>query len=279
MKSIYSIIAAVSISLLAACGGATPEAEHNSPIAAKPKGALRIMSYNVGAIGKFVDETFTKEDNVKLLAQTILESQADAVAIQELDSCNTRNNYFQLKAVADVCGEGWDYFYGPAIDYRGGKYGTGVAAKQKSAIKTLYIPVPVQEKREARVLTIAEYKNYVIACTHLNGGDPEQVKFINTEIKKLYGDSKKPVFLGGDMNAFPDSDMMNEFRKEWTIISQTAEGTTVVTVGKPCIDYVLQLNNKAKPAKVLGSAVVRKANAGDMKKASDHYAVYVDVKL
>ena len=279
MKAIHSTIAALCATIFVACGNAPQAQEHNSPIAAKPKGAIRIMSYNVGAIGKFVDDNFTKEDNAKLISDIIIESQSDAVAIQELDSCNARNNYFQLKTVAEGCGKDWDHFYGPAINYRGGKYGTGVTAKGQKAIKTLYIPVPVQEKREARVLTIAEYKNYVIACTHLNGGDPEQVKFINTEIKKLYGDSKKPVFLGGDMNAFPDSDMINEFRKEWTIISQTAEGTTVVTVGKPCIDYVLQLNNKAKPVTVLDSKVIREANSGDMKKASDHYAVYVDVKL
>lgn len=279
MKGLYSALVALCAVVMVSCGGNAPQAEHNSPIAAKPKGAVRITTFNIGAINKFIDENFTKEDNVKLIAEIIRESDSDMVAIQELDSCNTRNNYFQLKAIAELCGEGWDYFYGPAIDYRDGKYGTGVTAKNKKPLKTLYIPIPVKEKSEARVLTIAEYKDYVIASTHLNGGQTLQVEFLNAEIKKLYGDSKKPVFLGGDMNAFPDSDMMNEFRKEWTIISQTSECSTVITVTKPCIDYVLQLNNKAKPAKVLGSAVIRKANCGDMKKASDHYPVYVDVKF
>ena len=278
MKAIYSAVAILSIALLVACGGSTPAAQHDSPIAAKPKGATRIMTFNVGAIGKFVDENFTVEQNTKMISDIIIESQSDAVAIQELDSCNTRNNYFQLKAVAEGCGAKWDYFYGPAINYRGGKYGTGITANAGKAIKTTYIPIPVKEKTEARVLTIAEYKDYVIASTHLNGGQPAQVEYLNAEIKKLYGDSKKPVFLGGDMNAFPDSPMMNEFRKEWTIISQIAEGTTVVTTSKPCIDYVLQLNNKAKPVEVLGSAVIRDVKCGDMKKASDHYALYVDVK-
>ena len=235
--------------------------------------SLRILSYNVGVFNKYLQDGYADVANI------IKETNADIVLFQELDSCNTRNNYFQLKAIAELCGEGWDYFYGPAIDYRDGKYGTGVTAKNKKPLKTLYIPIPVKEKSEARVLTIAEYKDYVIASTHLNGGQTLQVEFLNAEIKKLYGDSKKPVFLGGDMNAFPDSEMMNEFRKEWTIISQTSECSTVITVTKPCIDYVLQLNNKAKPAKVLGSAVIRKANSGDMKKASDHYPVYVDVKF
>lgn len=155
-------------------------------------------------ICKFIDANFTKENNVQLLANVINESQTDVVAIQELDSCNTRNNYFQLKSIAESCG---------------------------------------------------------------------------TEIKKLYGESKKPIFLGGDMNAYPNDTMMAEFRKDWTIISQTSSGTTVENSNKPCIDYILQLNNNAKPAQIINSAVITESNAGDMKKASDHYAVYVDVKL
>ena len=278
MKRIFAIIAAMGAFTGTFCSSHT-EPPNDSPIAAKPKGATRIMTYNVGAIGKFVDESFTVENNVKLIADIVNESHTDAVAYQELDSCNNRNNFFQLKAVAEATGKDWTYFYGPAIDYRGGKYGTGVAAKGKQPIKTLYIPIPVKEKSEPRVLTIAEYKDYVLACTHLNGGQPAQVEYLTAEIMKLYGDSKKPVFLGGDMNANVGKDMMNKFCENWTIISQTELGSTVVTVTKPCIDFILQLNNKAKPVKVLGSAVIKQANSGDMKKASDHYPVYVDVKF
>ena len=276
MKAIYSILTTLCILILTACGNSD---ECQSPITPKPKGAIRIMTYNVGAICKFIDANFTKENNVQLLADVINESQTDVVAIQELDSCNTRNDYFQLKSIAESCGTEWNFYYGPAIDYRGGKYGTGVMGKEKKILKTLHIPIPVKEKSEPRVLTIVEYKNYVMACTHLNGGQPSQVKYLSAEIKKLYGESKKPVFLGGDMNAYPNDTMMAEFRKDWTIISQTSSGTTVENSNKPCIDYILQLNNNAKPAQIINSAVITKSNAGDMKKASDHYAVYVDVKL
>lgn len=276
MKATRSILATLCAVALMACGNSN---DNQSPIAAKPRKAIRLMTYNVGAVCKFIGDDFTKEDNVKLIAEIVKESQADAVAYQELDSCNTRNDYFQLKAITESCNPKWSYFYGPAIDYKGGKYGTGVASQNKRVIKTLYIPIPVKEKSEPRVLTIVEYKDYVIACTHLNGGQPAQVEYLNAEIKKLYGDSKKPVFLGGDMNAFPESPMMDEFRKAWTIISQTTDGTSVQSTQKPCIDYILQLNNKAKAAKVVDSKVIKNAQAGDMKIASDHYPVYVDVIL
>ena len=276
MKATRSILAALCAIALMACGNSN---DSQSSIAPKPKGAVRLMTYNVGAVCKFIDDEFTKEDNVKLLAGIIKEFQPDAIAIQELDSCNTRNDYFQLKAITESCNPKWSYFYGPAINYKGGKYGTGVASQNKRVIKTLYIPIPVKENSEARVLTIAEYKDYVIACTHLNGGQPAQVEYLNAEIKRLYGNSKKPVFLGGDMNAYPDSPMMDEFRKAWTILSMTTKGTSVKSPQKPCIDYVLQLNNNATPAKVIGSDVVTKAYAGDVQKASDHYAVYVDIEF
>ena len=276
MKATRSILATLCAVALMACGNSN---DNQSPIAAKPRKAIRLMTYNVGAVCKFIGDDFSKEDNVKLIAEIVKESQADAVAYQELDSCNTRNDYFQLKAITESCNPKWSYFYGPAIDYKGGKYGTGVASQNKRVIKTLYIPIPVKEKSEPRVLTIVEYKDYVIACTHLNGGQPAQVEYLNAEIKRLYGDSKKPVFLGGDMNAFPESPIMDEFRKTWTIISQTTDGTSVRSTQKPCIDYILQLNNKAKAAKVIGSKVIKNAQAGDMKIASDHYPVYVDVIL
>ena len=276
MKVTRSILATLCAVALMACGNSN---DNQSPIAAKPRKAIRLMTYNVGAICKFIGDDFTKEDNVKLIAEIVKESQADAVAYQELDSCNTRNNYFQLKSIAESCGPEWNFYYGPAIDYKGGKYGTGVMGKEKKILKTLHIPIPVKEKSEPRVVTIVEYKNYVMACTHLNGGQPAQVEYLSAEVKRLYGESKKPVFLGGDMNAFPESEMMAEFCKDWTIISQTASGTTVEDSKKPCIDYILQLNNRAKAAEVIGSKVIKEANAGDMTIASDHYPVYVDVIL
>lgn len=285
MKQLYILVIALMLLFVVSCNkeqysNNNTTLHNDTPlIAKKPKGAFRIMTYNVGAINKFINENFSKEDNVKLLAEIIKESQADAVAFQELDSCNTRNNYFQLKALAEACGSNWSYYYGPAINYKGGKYGTGVAVKGEKPIKTLHIPIPVKEGSEARVLTIAEFKDYVLASTHLNSRQPAQVEALSAEVKKLYGDSSKPVFLGGDMNANIGDETMNTFNKYWRVISQSESGSTVITVTKPCIDFILQFNNRAKSVEVLGSKVIKQANAGDMKIASDHYAVYVDVVL
>lgn len=251
-------------------------ATSEATITAKANGSFRIVTYNVGAINKFISDNFTKEQNVNLIADIIREANADAVCFQELDSCNTRNNYFQLKTLSEAIDKSWQYHYAPAIEYRNGKYGTGVTVAHTGA-KCYNIPIPTPAKSEDRVVAVMEYDDYVIASTHLNASQPDQIKIITAEIAKHYGNSSKPVFLGGDMNAQPSSEMMNEFRKNWIVLSNV-NGTTV-NDRTACIDYVLQFKNKAKIVTVTDSQVILNVKAGDTKIASDHYPVYVDVKL
>ena len=246
------------------------------PISKKANGSFRIMTYNVGAIRKFTNADFTKQDNVKWLAEIIREADADAVCFQELDSCTRRNDYFQLKSLVEAIDSKWQYHYAPAIEYQDGKYGSGIAAKRSGA-HSYSIAIPTNPGSEDRVVAILEYDDYVIASTHLNGSQPDQVKIINDEIRKRYADSDKPVFLGGDMNAQPHHEMMLEFKKEWVILSST--GRTTVQDRTACIDYILQFKNKAEIVKVTGTQVITRALAGDVCIASDHYAVYADVRL
>lgn len=282
--NILATILAITL-LITACGkdsGSNDTPLHEGteitkdPIADKADGTFRIITYNVGAIRKFTNTDFTKQDNVKLLAEIIREADADAVCFQELDSCTRRNDYFQLKALVDAIDSKWQYHYAPAIEYQGGKYGSGIAAKLSGAY-TYHIPIPTPPDSEDRVIAIMEYEDYVIASTHLNSSQPNQVKIINDEISKRYGTSDKPVFIGGDMNAQINQEMMLEFKKQWVILSK--DFRTTVQDRYACIDYILQLKNNAEIAKVSDSQVITDAKAGNVNIASDHYAVYVDVVL
>ena len=251
----------------------TPE---QSPIAPKADGVFRIMTYNVGAINKFVSDSFTKENNLNMLAAIVREAEADAVCFQELDSCNKRNDYFQLERLTQAIDKNWSYHYAPAIKYRDGKYGTGAAAKD-SPVKCFDIFIPTREGSEDRAVAVMEFEKYVICSTHLNYGQTDQVELINDTITKLYADSDKAVFLGGDMNAQPGSEMMLEFEKCWDIISTVAERS--VQSRMVCIDYILQFKNQAQKVEVVNSHAILQAQSGDMKVASDHYPIYVDVRL
>ena len=54
----------------------------------------------------------------------------------------------------------------------------------------------------------------------------EGVDEINKVIEREFGGSKKPVFLGGDFNARPDSPTISKLKTGWTVCpSQVVDGT------------------------------------------------------
>lgn len=71
------------------------------------------------------------------------------------------------------------------------------------------VALPRGEGAEPRVLTVVELARYVIATTHLDhtsaAAQRDQVAVINRVMRERYAEASKPVFLGGDLNALPDS--------------------------------------------------------------------------
>ena len=66
---------------------------------------------------------------------------ADAVCLNELDSCAVRTRgVFQLERVAGLMG-GWDFCYGPAMPFQGGAYGEGVMTREP-AVRKFFVPLP-----------------------------------------------------------------------------------------------------------------------------------------
>lgn len=276
--------------VLAACGNnsgdvtelpaPTPGSGSNKDYLLPPKksaGSTRLVSYNVGIFNKFI------QDDYELVADMMKEVEADVVCLNELDSCTTRTrNVFQAKRVAEAMGD-WSYCFGPAIPHDGGKYGEGLMSKQKP-VKQYYIPLPKNVGAEARVLAVMEFEDYVVGSTHLDHVSAqarlEQAKIISEEMKKLYGKSGKRVFLGGDMNCTPDSDVIKRFKQDWTILTGTSgrENYTFSTTNpKSCIDYIMLLNNGAK-VDVVHTQVITALKAGEVTQASDHFPVLLEVK-
>ncbi len=243
----------------------------------KTADAKRLVSYNVGIFNKFLT------DDYEFIADMMKEVEADVVCLNELDSCTNRTrNVFQAKRIAEEMG-GWSYCFGPAISYNGGKYGEGLMAKQKP-VDQYYIALPQSDGAEARVLAVMEFDDYVVASTHLDhvSGQArmEQAKVISEEMIKRYADSGKRVFLGGDMNCTPDSNVITYFKQDWTILTGTSgrENYTYSTKEpKSCIDYIMLLKNGAK-VDVIHKQVITALKAGDVTQASDHFPVLLEVK-
>lgn len=246
----------------------------NTPVSTtypKAEHAIRLVSYNVGTFSKYVPGCYP------LIADLMKELNADVVAMQELDSCTTRNGQvFQIDSIAKLMD--WSYVYAPAMPYQGGVYGEGLICRSP-ILRKFHIALPAGV--EPRTVAVAEFDNYIVACTHLDhvmsDAQIQEVEVINQRFTELYGQCNKPVFLLGDMNATPDSPTLQALKKHWKILS--IEGYTYSShEPSMCIDYVLQLKNGAK-CQVTDTQIPIRFVSGSVTQASDHLPIYVDVIL
>ena len=192
---------------------------------------VRIMSYNVrhcAGMDWVVDYDRT--------ANVIAENQPDVVALQELDSMTGRSGRkYQLSELAKRT----NYYpvFAKAIDYDGGGYGVGVLTKEKP-LSTKRIPLPGEEPR---VLLVVELKDYVIACTHLDLEESERLASTPIIIEEAQS-WQKPFILAGDWNDYPNSQLLQELTKYFTINSGN-DFTFPADEPNECIDYVATFNS------------------------------------
>jgi endonuclease/exonuclease/phosphatase family metal-dependent hydrolase len=120
---------------------------------------LKIMSYNVRN-GKGMDGVH----NLQRVADAINRSKADIVAVQELDSMTNRSGKkYVLGEIAALTNMHPEYF--PAIEFNGGKYGIGILSKKKPiSVKGYNLP----GREEKRGILVAEFNQFLFACTHLS---------------------------------------------------------------------------------------------------------------
>ncbi len=235
----------------------------------KAPNTIRLVSYNVGGFTKYTSGSYAS------IARMMLELDADAVALQELDSCTTRTGgIFQIDRLARLMT--WHYAYAPAMPYRGGSYGIGVVCRNRIGH---HYTIALPPGGEPRTVAVVELDNCIVASTHLDLQAETQVReaeYINRIFTERYGQSDKPVFLLGDLNAQPDSPTL-QTQQNWTVLS--VEGNTYSSrEPEMCIDYVLQLNNGV-PCRVTDSQIATRFHSGDVTQASDHLPIYVDVEL
>ncbi len=241
----------------------------------KAEGALRFVQYNVGAFSKYMP------NSTDMVAGMLNELDADVCSVNETDSCNTRHNVYQMAELAKAMGKDWKFVFGRAMEYRGGAYGNGVVTKDE-ILKDFNIALPKGNGSEPRAAVGIETERYVYVSTHIDYSEPEaaagQLAVLSNTLKEMYGTSAKHVFVGGDFNMVPDNSVFVDFRKDFKMISinKATAGSQSPT---KCIDYVFAMNNGAKYEVKKSELPLRFINGGDVKKASDHLPVYVDVIL
>ena len=232
---------------------------------------LRLVSYNVYHFG--YNKAYP-DGNYQVIANVLKSLNPDVVCLQELDSVTTRTKgVYQLKEMAEL--NSWNYRFASNFPYRGGSYGIGITTPHAIVSSSAY---KLTSSKEQRGFLIVELAKYVMVCTHLDLDSTmqiRQVQEITEKVKELYGNSPKPVFLGGDFNAIPLSDTMKEFYKNWMLLS--SEEITGLKWNR-CIDYMLMLN-KGNKYKVLDAQVIRTSEFGNMPNESDHLPVMVTVVI
>jgi len=252
MKKIFLIIC-MSMSLINGYTQLYPQTENT----------VRVMSYNIrNALGM---------DNLvdyQRIADVINKSAPDVVALQELDSVTNRSK--GVDVLSSLANQTAMYpVYGASIPFDGGKYGIGVLSKHKPSSWTR-IPLPGRE--EARSLLIVEFEDYIFCCTHfsLNGDDRiSSVEIINQAVKDYY----KPVILAGDINATPETTVLEAFKHNWNILTDTKQYTFPSNKPERTIDYVLGHIAKGFTYSVWQTRVLNEPVA------SDHLPLFVDIRF
>lgn len=219
---------------------------------------LQIMSYNVrhcAGMDLVVDYDRT--------ATVIARQQPDVVALQELDSMTGRSGH------RDQLGElairtGYHPVFGAAIEFDGGQYGVGILTRE-IPLSTKRIPLPGEEPR---LLLVVELEDYVIACTHLDLDETQRMTSVPLIVEEAQR-WQKPFLLAGDWNDEPGSELLEEMKQFFTILSGN-EATYPADEPTECIDYVAAFNGCAE---AIGSQVI------DEPEASDHRPLVVFLRL
>ena len=226
------------------------------PSAALAGGKITVMTYNVrNGVG------LDGQRDHERIAEVIKSRKPDFVGIQEVDSMTNRaNQTYVLAEIADAAG--MVPAFAPAIKYDGGLYGIGLLSESRpDSIKS--IPLPGRE--EQRTLIIGYFKDYVIANTHLSLTPEDALESVGI-IKGLLGEEKnRPVILMGDLNSHPDSPVIEELSRDFTIISPDAPSFPANDPNER-IDYIMI--SKGIPFTVDSAEVIPAATASDHRPVS-----------
>lgn len=224
---------------------------------------LKVMTYNIRN-GNGMDKVRSYER----IADVILKQDPDVVAIQELDSMTKRSNQTYVLGEVAKLTRMHDY-YGPAINYSGGKYGVGILSK-KQPLKVSQHPLP--GRGEKRTFLMAEFEDYIFCCTHLALTEEDRMLSLNI-IDSIAACQTKPFIIAGDMNAEPGSDFVNHLKKNYHIFNNLKQATWPAPEPKQTIDYIAMWKPTSEGFANVATWVV------DEPVASDHRPIMSKIRV
>ena len=222
-------------------------------ICTEAQDTLRIMSYNIRNC-RGLDNIY----DIQRTADVIRNSDADIIAIQEVDSVTCRSKGVDIAdTLAILCK--MHAYYSTAIEYDGGKYGVAILSRKK-AIATYRAALPGRE--EKRTILIAEYPELTFACTHLSLNEEDRMASLEI-IDSIAKECKKPFIIAGDLNDNPQSPFIKELSRNWKIIAPNEEPTFPADKPNVTIDYIAVRQECKKSIKVFDATVIEEPTASD----------------
>lgn len=232
-------------------------------------GILFMVSLTAFADGKITVMTYNVRNGVGLdgqrdharIAEIIKSRKPDFVGIQEVDSMTNRaSRTYVLGEIADAAGMVPEF--ASAIKYDGGLYGIGLLSENRpDSIKS--IPLPGRE--EPRTLLVAYFKDFVIANTHLSLTAEDALESVKIIKNALKSERDRPVIFMGDLNSHPDSPVIEELARDFTIISPDAPSFPANEPNER-IDYIMI--SKGIPFTIDSAEVIPAATASDHRPVS-----------
>lgn len=231
---------------------------------------LKIMTYNIkNAHGM---------DNVmdlQRVANTISKAHPHVVAIEEVDSMTERSNKQYVLGELAKRTRMQPYFF-PAIDYDGGKYGIGLLTrKQPLSIKQVSLP----GREEARTMFVADFADFTFIGTHLSLTPEDRMASLKI-INEIADTCSKPLFIAGDFNDTPRSELLEGLNKKFTTLNNVKTNTFPADHPSETIDYIMALRNHPLNADTTANHyTLLYAKVIDDSVSSDHRPVVARVRL
>ncbi len=233
---------------------------------------LGVMSYNIHH-GEGVDGKL----DLQRIANVILQSQSDLVALQEVDRNVLRSgNVDQPAELARMTH--MHVAFGGNIELQGGHYGNAILSRHKiiSQSNTLLPNVNGGEQRGALSVEIElpdGRERLEFLSTHLDHRADDQQRIASAKlINQQFGlPSTRPRLMAGDFNDGPQSQTLLELAKNWRVTNAQPLPTIPVTTPTRQIDFVLVGATDAW--QVIDTKVI------DEPVASDHRPILAIVEL
>lgn len=209
---------------------------------------FRVMCYNI----HHCDPPYNTGEATEIdtIIGVIAKQNPDIVALQEVDVYTTRSgsNVHQAKVIAERLG--MYYFFAPAIDYQGGKYGVAILSKyplSENSLIQLPRPDTSGEKRVLATSKITLPGGVVIrfGCTHLDLKVENRQAQID-KVNELALLESLPYIIAGDFNANESSLIINRLDQVFTRTCTNCPLTSPARSPKNAIDYIAYRDTQNK---------------------------------